>query len=42
MKLKDSKFYVKPPLKDTLTNFAQSLLFWKGRRKGMSTLEILS
>jgi hypothetical protein len=35
MKLKDSKFYVKPPLKDTLTNFAQSLLFWKGRRKGM-------
>jgi hypothetical protein len=35
MKLKDSKFYVKKPFKDQAVNFAKSLLFWKGRSKGM-------
>jgi hypothetical protein len=35
MKLKDSKFYVKKSFKDQAINFAKSLLFWKGRSKGM-------
>ena len=30
-----SKFYKPIPLKDRVKNFFQSLLFWKGRKKGM-------
>lgn len=32
---KDSKFYVKKPFKQRAINFAHSLVFWKGRKKGM-------
>ena len=35
MKLKDSKFYIKKSFKDQASNFAKSLLFWRGRSKGM-------
>lgn len=36
-KLKDSKFYVKDKrsFKDKAKDFGQSLLFWRGRKKGM-------
>jgi len=31
-----TKFTIpKKPFKERITNFAQSLLFWRGRRKGM-------
>jgi len=30
-----SKFYKRPPFKDRATNFMQSMLFWRGRKKGM-------
>lgn len=33
--MKNSKFYVKTPLKDKFIDFAKGLLFWKGRKKGM-------
>ena len=33
--IKNSKFYVKTPLKERLLDFAKGLLFWKGRKKGM-------
>lgn len=33
--MKNSKFYTKKPLKQRLKNFFQSLLFWRGRKKGM-------
>lgn len=33
--MKNSKFYVKTPLKDRLIDLAKGLLFWKGRKKGM-------
>jgi hypothetical protein len=32
--MKNSKFYRKPPLKERIIDFAQSLFFWRGRRKG--------
>jgi len=32
---KNSKFYVKKPFKQRAINFAHSLVFWKGRKKGM-------
>jgi hypothetical protein len=32
---KNNKFYVKKPFKQRAVNFAHSLLFWKGRKKGM-------
>lgn len=32
---KNSKFYVKKPLKQQAINFARSLVFWKGRKKGI-------
>lgn len=32
---KNSKFYVKKPFKQRAINFAHSLLFWRGRKKGM-------
>jgi len=33
--MKNSKFYVKTPLKERLINFVKGLLFWRGRKKGM-------
>jgi len=33
--MKNSKFYVKTPLKERLINFTKGLLFWRGRKKGM-------
>jgi len=33
--MKDNKFYKKAPLKERLRGFAQSLLFWRGRKKGI-------
>jgi hypothetical protein len=33
--MKRSKFYKPRPLKERVINFFQSLLFWKGRKKGM-------
>ncbi len=33
--MKKSKFYIPVPFKDRVKNFFQSLLFWKGRKKGM-------
>lgn len=33
--MKNSKFYVKTPLKDRLIDLVKGLLFWKGRKKGM-------
>jgi hypothetical protein len=33
--MKKSKFYIPVPLKDRVKSFFQSLLFWKGRKKGM-------
>lgn len=35
MKIKDSKFYKPPTLKERLTNLKYAILFWKGRSKGM-------
>ena len=32
---KNSKFYVKTPLKERLIDFTKGLLFWRGRKKGM-------
>jgi hypothetical protein len=32
---KNNKFYVKKPFKQRAINFAHSLVFWKGRKKGM-------
>jgi hypothetical protein len=32
---KNSKFYVKKPFKQRAINFAHSLVFWKGRSKGI-------
>jgi hypothetical protein len=32
---KNSKFYVKKPFKQRAINFAHSLVFWKGRKKGI-------
>jgi hypothetical protein len=32
---KNNKFYVKKPFKQRAINLAHSLLFWKGRKKGM-------
>ena len=32
---KNNKFYVKKPFKQRAINFAHSLLFWKGRKKGI-------
>ena len=32
---KNSKFYIKKPFKQRAINFAHSLVFWKGRKKGM-------
>jgi hypothetical protein len=32
---KNNKFYVKKPFKQRAINFAHSLLFWRGRKKGM-------
>ena len=33
--MRKNKFYKPAPLKERVKNFFQSLLFWKGRRKGM-------
>ena len=33
--MKNNKFYKPRPFKERVINFAQSLLFWKGRKKGM-------
>lgn len=33
--MKDSKFYKPRPFKERVIDFFQSLLFWKGRKKGM-------
>lgn len=33
--MKNSKFYKPKPFKEQVINFFQSLLFWKGRKKGM-------
>jgi hypothetical protein len=33
--MKKSKFHIPVPFKDRVKNFFQSLLFWKGRKKGM-------
>ena len=34
--MKQSKFALPPkPFKERAANFAQSMLFWKGRKKGM-------
>jgi hypothetical protein len=33
--MKKSKFYIPIPFKDRVKNFFQSLLFWRGRKKGM-------
>lgn len=33
--MKRSKFYTPKPFGERVTNFFQSLLFWKGRKKGM-------
>ena len=33
--MRKNKFYKPVPLKERVKNFFQSLLFWKGRRKGM-------
>jgi len=33
--MKNSKFYKKPPIKERAVNFFKSLLFWRGRRKGV-------
>lgn len=33
--MKNNKFYVKKPFKQRAINFAHSLLFWKGRKKGI-------
>lgn len=33
--MKKSKFYKRPPFKDRAINFMQSMLFWRGRKKGM-------
>jgi len=33
--MKKSKFYKRPPFKDRAANFMQSMLFWRGRKKGM-------
>ena len=35
MNYKNSKFYTKQPLKERFIDFVKSLLFWKGRKKGM-------
>jgi len=35
MNYKNSKFYTKQPFKERFIDFAKSLLFWKGRKKGM-------
>jgi hypothetical protein len=32
---KKSKFYMKTPLRERIVDFFKSLLFWKGRKKGM-------
>jgi hypothetical protein len=32
---KKSKFYTKTPLRDRIVDFFKSLLFWRGRKKGM-------
>jgi hypothetical protein len=32
---KKSKFYAKTPLRDRVVDFFKSLLFWRGRKKGM-------
>jgi hypothetical protein len=32
---KNNKFYVKKPFKQRAINFAHSLVFWRGRKKGM-------
>ena len=33
--MKSNKFYIPVPFKERVKNFFQSLLFWKGRKKGM-------
>jgi len=33
--MKNSKFYKRKPLPERISNFFQSLIFWKGRKKGM-------
>ena len=35
MKIKDSKFYTPPTMKERLTSLKYCFLFWKGRKKGM-------
>jgi hypothetical protein len=35
LEMKKSKFYRPAPLKERVIDFFQSLLFWKGRKKGM-------
>jgi hypothetical protein len=33
--MKESKFYIPKPFGERVTNFFQSLIFWKGRKKGI-------
>ena len=33
--MRKNKFYKPAPLKERVIDFFQSLLFWKGRKKGM-------